>query len=474
MIVLEFILTLGQSIYTAMRKSGLFFPIILCLCIQLTAQEKKDDKPKVTAGVKTGLNISRLRLDDKIAGVFESNFRTGFVAGAFVNFPFGSSPVSFQTEFLYSSMGGDLLNAMNQKQNLRFNYFSIPLLLKYRISPRLVALAGGQVDLTLYAKETNIYGEFNVTNSLSEHDLYATGGLELWPWKNIVIGARYMHGLRDVYKIENVMAQNQGFQITIGLKFHRPKPWAEPVVQVQVITPEKDTDNDGILDSKDKCPTIAGVAKYEGCPVPDTDKDGIFDDKDKCPEMPGYPELDGCPYPDRDKDGVTDNKDRCPDEPGSTKNDGCPITDRDGDGVPDATDRCPDVPGPASNQGCPEVKEEVIQKTAAIARSIYFDFNSDKLQQRSYAPLDELVTILKENPTYKLAIESHTDNIGTNAYNLDLSDRRSKTVKNYLTSKGIDANRLASAGFGEEIPIADNATTQGRALNRRSELKLSN
>lgn len=474
LIVFEFILTLGQSIYAAMRKFLLFLPIILCLVIELPAQEKKTDKPRVSAGVKTGMNISRLRLDGKIAGILESDFRRGFVAGGFVNVPFGKSPFSFQPEFLYSSMGGDLINALNQKQNYRFNYFSLPLLIKYRISSKITAILGGQADMKIYAKETNIFGEFNVTNQLDEYDLYATGGLEFWPWKNIAIGGRYMHGLRDVYQIGNVTTQNRGFQLSVGLKFHKPKPWAEPVVQAPVVTPEKDTDGDGILDSKDKCPTVAGVAKYQGCPVPDTDKDGILDDKDKCPEMPGYPELDGCPYPDRDKDGVTDNKDRCPDEPGSTKNDGCPITDRDGDGVPDATDRCPDVPGPASNQGCPEVKETEIAKTAAIARSIYFDLNSDKLQQRSYEPLDELVKILNENPTYKLSIEGHTDNTGTNEYNQDLSERRSNTVKNYLTGRGIDASRLTAAGFGEERPVADNNTKEGRALNRRTELKLSN
>jgi len=158
----------------------------------------------------------------------------------------------------------------------------------------------------------------------------------------------------------------------------------------------------------------------------------------------------------------------------TTKNDGCPITDRDNDGVPDATDRCPDEPGPVSNQGCPEIKEEVMQKTAAIAKSIYFDLNSSKLQRRSYGPLDELVQILKDNPTYKIAIESHTDNSGTNEYNQKLSNNRSASVMKYLVNKGIDASRLTATGFGEEKPIATNDTKEGKSLNRRSELKLSN
>lgn len=459
-----------------MRKFVLLVSNFLFLCLVVSAQNPQPEKKKISLGVKNGVNISRFKLDGKIAGVLENNFRTGYVAGAFVNFPIHKSPFSVQPEFLYSSMGADLRNENNEKQNIRLNYFSLPVLFKYQLTKKFVALAGPQVDAIIYAKETNKFGKFDVTKDAEEFDAYATWGLEWWPWKNIVLQGRYMHGFKKVFPVSpEVSTNNRGFQLTIGLKFHKAPPLPEPKQPVVVTPPaDKDTDGDGIMDSKDKCPTVPGVAKYDGCPVPDTDKDGVFDDKDKCPEMPGYPELDGCPYPDRDKDGVTDNKDRCPDEPGSTKNDGCPITDRDGDGVPDATDRCPDQPGPASNQGCPAVDETVITKTTVIARSIYFEFNSAKLQTISYGPLSELVQILKDNPGYKLSIEGHTDNIGTNSYNMSLSNDRAASVKNYLIEKGIDASRLSSAGFGEEKPIADNATKEGRAINRRVELKLSN
>ena len=457
-----------------MRKIVLLLSTVFIFILS-SAQQPAAEKQKVSLGIKTGINFSKLRLNGKIPGVLESDYRRGFVAGAFVNFPFGKSPISLQPEFLYSSMGGDIRNEFNEPQNLRFNYFSIPVLLKYKITKKFGVFAGPQVDAIIYAQENNFLGEFNVTKQVEEFDALVTGGMEWWPWKNIVIGGRYMHGFKKVYtRAPEVSMNNRGFQLSIGLKFTKPKPWKEPEVVVVAPPVDKDTDGDGIFDSRDKCPTVKGVAKYEGCPVPDTDKDGVFDDKDKCPEQPGFPELDGCPYPDRDRDGVTDNKDRCPDEPGSTKNDGCPITDRDNDGVPDATDRCPDEAGPASNQGCPEVKEDVIAKTAAIAKSIYFDFGSAKLQKVSYAPLDELAQILKDNPTYKLSIESHTDNVGSNAANQKLSNSRSTTVMNYLVKKGIDASRLTATGFGEENPIASNDSAEGRSLNRRSELKLSN
>jgi len=481
LIWLGFILTLGHPIYTAMRKFVLLlttvFIIFLSPASAQTSGSTEPEKRKVSLGIKTGVNISKLRLNGKIPGIMTSEYRTGFVAGAFVNFPVGKkSPISIQPEFLYSSMGGDLRNEYNEPQNIRLNYFSLPVLIKYQFTKKLAAFVGPQVDAILYAKENSSFGEINITKAVEEFDAYVTGGFEFWPWRHIVLNARYMHGFKKVYTTApQISMNNRGFQITLGLRFHKAKPWVAPT-STEIIAPpvDKDTDGDGIFDSRDKCPTVPGVARYEGCPVPDTDKDGIFDDKDKCPEMAGYPELDGCPYPDRDKDGVTDNKDRCPDEPGSTKNDGCPITDRDNDGVPDASDRCPDEPGPASNQGCPEIKEEVKQKTEAIAKSIYFDLNSAKLQRRSYAPLDELVQILKDNPSYKVAIESHTDNTGTNEYNKKLSNNRSATVMNYLVSKGIEASRLTATGYGEERPVATNSSAEGRSLNRRSELKLSN
>ena len=459
-----------------MRKFVLLLTTVFVIIISLPASSQTTGIRKTSLGIKSGLNISKLKLNGKIPGILNSDYRTGFVAGAFVNFPVGKkSPFSIQPEFLYSSMGGDLRNEFNEKQNLRLNYFSIPVLIKFQFSKKLAAFAGPQVDAIIYAKENNKFGEFNVTNDVEKVDAYSTWGLEWWLWKDIVLNGRYMHGFKKVYTIPpQVSMNNRGFQLTLGLRFRKAKPWVEPTPVVIAPPVDKDTDGDGIFDSRDKCPTVPGVAKYEGCPVPDTDKDGIFDDKDKCPEMAGHPELDGCPYPDRDKDGVTDNKDLCPDEPGSTKNDGCPITDRDNDGVPDATDRCPDEPGPASNQGCPEIKEDVIQKTAAIAKSIYFDLNSSKLQRRSYAPLDELVQLLNDNPSYKLAIESHTDHSGTNEYNQRLSNNRSASVMKYLVSKGIDASRLTATGFGEETPIATNDTQEGRSLNRRSELKLTN
>lgn len=244
-----------------------------------------------------------------------------------------------------------------------------------------------------------------------------------------------------------------------------PPPPPAPVV-------EKDTDGDGIVDSKDKCPTVAGTAKYDGCPVPDTDGDGINDENDKCPTVKGLAKYDGCPIPDTDKDGINDEEDKCPTVAGVARYQGCPVPDTDKDGINDEEDKCPTVPGVRENNGCPAIKEEVVKKVATSAKNIFFVTGSDKLQAKSFKSLDEVVAILNEDAALKLDIEGHTDITGSDKINVPLSQNRAKSVYDYLVSKGIDASRLSSEGFGSSKPVATNNTAAGRTLNRRVEMKL--
>lgn len=234
--------------------------------------------------------------------------------------------------------------------------------------------------------------------------------------------------------------------------------------------PPPDRDGDGILDASDACPDVPGLAAFNGCP--DTDKDGIADKDDKCPNEFGMAKYQGCPIPDTDKDGINDENDKCPDVFGLARYDGCPIPDTDGDGVNDEEDKCKNVAGIAVNAGCPEIKQEVIQKVSYAAKNIFFNTGSSQLLKKSFKPLDEVVTIMNENPTLLLDVEGHTDNTGTPEKNQTLSESRAESVKSYLVSKGIDASRLISAGYGQDRPIADNKTVAGRTQNRRSELKL--
>lgn len=232
-------------------------------------------------------------------------------------------------------------------------------------------------------------------------------------------------------------------------------------------TPPADTDKDGIIDSLDKCPTVPGLEKYNGCPVPDTDKDGINDELDKCPQQAGLPRYGGCPIPDTDKDGVNDEEDRCITEAGPASNQGCPLVDTDGDGILDKDDWCPNEKGLKENNGCPKLEEYNFN-----AKSIQFATGSTRLLTTATKELDKLVVILNEHPDFRISIEGHTDNTGQAAFNQSLSEKRANAVKDYLVKKGISEDRLTAAGFGQTQPIEDNKTSKGRAANRRVDFKL--
>lgn len=231
-----------------------------------------------------------------------------------------------------------------------------------------------------------------------------------------------------------------------------------------------DSDNDGVSDFYDKCPDIKGKLTSSGCP--DSDNDGVAEDKDKCPTVPGLAVFNGCP--DTDKDSVPDYLDNCPNQFGLKQLNGCP--DLDKDGVADINDKCPEVFGLANLDGCPEIKQptlvnENLKKLVKESRKgIQFETGSAVLKPSSYIVLDKIAGELVANPQLKFVINGHTDNKGNPAKNLVLSKNRAKSVANYLISKGIDAKRITSNGFGGSKPIAQNTTEAGRALNRRVDL----
>lgn len=228
-----------------------------------------------------------------------------------------------------------------------------------------------------------------------------------------------------------------------------------------------DRDKDGIADKNDNCPDVPGIIKFAGCP--DSDNDGIQDSEDNCPSVAGIEKFQGCP--DTDNDGIQDSEDRCPTVAGPAEFKGCP--DRDGDKVADIDDKCPDVPGVVANKGCPEVKAEVIKIFTQALTGIQFETGKDVIRPTSFIILNNVVKIMQENPEYLLEINGHTDNVGDDDDNLDLSNRRANSVKKYLSDKGVDAARMTAQGYGETKPVEDNATAAGRAKNRRVEFKVN-
>jgi len=108
-----------------------------------------------------------------------------------------------------------------------------------------------------------------------------------------------------------------------------------------------------------------------------------------------------------------------------------------------------------------------------VLKNIFFDVNKTELRPESQLELDKVVQLLKENPGLKIQIEGHTDNAGKPADNLQLSNNRAAAVVTYIKGKGIAAARLVAKGFGETKPVSDNGTEEGRARNRRTELKIT-
>ena len=202
----------------------------------------------------------------------------------------------------------------------------------------------------------------------------------------------------------------------------------------------------------------------------DRDGDGVADAMDKCPGTPAGVKVDsvGCPL-DSDKDGVPDYLDKCPGTPAGVKVDsvGCPL-DSDKDGVPDSLDKCPGTPAgtKVDATGCPRT---VLGGSASTwtFNDINFETAKATITPASFGILDEIAASLKARPDLKVRAEGFTDNTGARAFNMDLSERRAKAVRDYLVKKGISPSRLSYKGYGPDRPIADNATRAGRAKNRR-------
>jgi len=154
----------------------------------------------------------------------------------------------------------------------------------------------------------------------------------------------------------------------------------------------------------------------------------------------------------------------------------CADMDDDGDGVNNCNDKCP---GSQAGQtigpdGCPV-------PVSIDLKGVNFDFDKATLRPDAVSILNEAIEILKRYPDLKVEVAGHTDSIGSDAYNQKLSERRAKTVYDYLTSNGVDAARLVGpTGYGESRPIAPNTNEdgsdnpEGRARNRRTELNVQN
>jgi len=124
-----------------------------------------------------------------------------------------------------------------------------------------------------------------------------------------------------------------------------------------------------------------------------------------------------------------------------------------------------------------EIKKDLFLAPIEVGRkirlnNIFFDYNKSSLREESFFELDKIYNLMNESPLMEIQIDGHTDNVGSPASNLVLSEERAEAVKNYIIKKGIDKKRITAKGFGEENPINSNETESGKQKNRRVEFTI--
>lgn len=453
-----------------MKTLSIALIAVLCMGLNAGAQDSARSArtaPTVGGGLIGGGNYSRFKITDRGSQPLEGDWKWGYVAGVYLNFPLGRV-VSLEPQALYSSVGGKVKNSSTNARLLdeQLNYFSVPIFVKLHFGKALALAFGPQFDFRTSARER--ITDVKNTTAFKSTSVSATGGFELFPTAPVTFYARYSHGLMKILNYTDAAPYyyNQGFQA--GLKFklfgnktHMKEPPPPPVVIAPV-----DTDGDGVLDSVDKCPTVFGFLKYNGCPIPDTDGDGVNDEVDKCPTVAGTAKYNGCPIPDTDGDGINDEQDKCPNEKGVAQYNGCPVPDSDKDGIPDPEDKCPNIAGVKENDGCPAIPK-------FSASNIQFVTGKATLTPSSLKELTEIVVYMNQYKEIYLDVQGHTDNVGKPEPNKILSEKRAAAVKAALIKRGIPADKIITEGFGLEQPIADNSTAEGRKANRRVEFKFS-
>lgn len=395
-----------------MRRITIF--AVLFTVFSTGAFAQRVDHYTISGGLLGGANVSTLSNDD-----VDFKNRFGFDAGIWANFPIGRV-FSIEPQVMYSQRGYFSDVTDGTEPEVTVGYVSIPVFAKASFGKYFAVMAGPEFNIMTSAKDDNNNSGFeNIgMDGWKKHSTSVTGGIEFAPHSRIDVYCRYNYGLVDLYRGDDgnpfsTVGDFKNQSIHFGIKFklfghkvmvqetEEVKPAPAPVVVAKPV--DKDTDGDGIKDSKDKCPTVYGVAKYLGCPIPD----------------------------------------------------------KDGDGVNDEEDRCVEIVGIASNFGCPELV-------------IYYKRDESNLDNNDKAELDKALAFVREHHlNYDIVIEGHTSTLGKDDYNLELSKKRAKNSLDYLVSKGVNPNRITTVGYGEQYPIGDNSTEEGRAQSRRIVIKFA-
>ena len=283
----------------------------------------------------------------------------------------------------------------------------------------------------------------------------------IWTLGGGSVSIRAEHRARLAYESDNNLTDQIS---TLGLQFSFGRK----------ATVSLDSDMDGVVDGSDQCPNTARGSSVDatGCrrvDDGDSDGDGVVDHADACPNTRAGVSVDsfGCRL-DSDRDGVPDDLDECPNSVagGAVEARGCG-RDSDGDNVGDHFDRCPNTPAGARVDvyGC-EIRGVI------DLPGVNFASGTDRVLTGAEQILLDAAATLQKYPDLVVEVAGHTDTDGARLDNQGLSERRANTVRDFLINAGVDAARLTVRGYGEMRLIADDTTPQGKAANRRVELRI--
>ncbi len=399
---------------TGMAGMGFFNWFDVSVAVPFVAWQSSDNlRPIGTEGPVKPNGMGDLRLSTKVAIPFfnrQDEIQRGFglaVSGN-VNLPTGS-PTNFTGDGVVT-YGGSLIADYR---------FGIGLLVAVNggvwIRPDR-QLAGVRIgDMASFGVSAEAYVVQRWGLSVIG-EVYGYPSLTKFPSEDSVrqIPAEFLMGARWQTK--------QGISITVGGSFGAACGFGAPSVRFFTsITwqPKKSREQEEIN-------------RLQMVDSEDPDHDGLIGDADHCPEVPGAPENLGCPDKDTDKDGVIDREDDCPDLPG----------------------------GPRGKRGCPTAflkGDEIV-----IFDEVHFATDKDILLDESKPVLLDVVEVLLQHPEVReVLIEGHTDIRATDAYNMNLSQRRVNSVMAFFTASGVDASRLQAKGFGHSQPIFDDTGCTG-------------
>jgi OmpA-OmpF porin, OOP family len=473
-----------------MRKLILSLTVVV-LCFTTKAQFSV----AVVAGPQINSVTPAFSLNYDTTSSYNVTKRTGLSFGFIAYAPLSKKQtLFFRTGVVYSERGSQTFQAydttnvnfadgkshfIETNTNLKVNYIDIPVDLLYKLplkrKTKFLLGAGlqsslfynGSTDFTtvdsgkkleytqVINKDLPVGTATNKYNTLH----FSANALTGFEFGRAFITVGYSYGLTNFFKTDDKSFKHRTLIFNFGIFVGNPN-----TAKVKVI---KDKDGDGITDDIDQCPDLPGTVLNKGCP--DTDGDGIADKDDRCPNTPGTLQYKGCPVPDKDADGIPDEQDKCPDVAGLKKYNGCPVPDTDHDGVNDEEDQCPNVAGDKDNHGCPKVTKEQQQKVDYAAKLIQFEFKSAELSPSSFKVLDEVVEILKNNPTLNIKVEGHSSGPESET-NRILSQKRAESVRDYFIGKGIESGRINAQGFGSSRHISKDGDKKENPEDRRVEL----